>query len=414
MELSSYRRRGFRPFCIEEIRYAYEHGIDPELIEQYMNDTAFNNMQLMQIRLGLESGIDVSAYARVTMPDEDMEKIRLRLEDEKKNRNLEKEEKEKLEKQKTKGEVKKLRLHNTISFFRVILILAGIGIAAVIALVFRRLYDWYSEELFITFVKDEIALEYKEPFVPERYVREHSDGENIIVIYPSFEADELGEYTVTYQLSNGLKSIRKDLKIRVADTIAPVIRLKTDEIGLIRDIDEFVPEDYIEEMTDNYDPDLKLAVDEINWDLDEQEIVYRVTDSCGNSSQAVLKVLIEDKPAEKPKPAATASSYSESGSDSAGSYSPPADNSGSNDDSKPQTSVPEPEASGVNCHNVSVPLGTDPGTAAYMTYDGLYGNISVSIQYPELNTSSPGTYPVYYINQSTGETIAVAYVTVSE
>jgi hypothetical protein len=63
---------------------------------------------------------------------------------------------------------------------------------------------------------------------------------------------------------------------------------------------------------------------------------------------------------------------------------------------------------------VSVPLGTDPGTAAYMTYDGLYGNISVSIQYPELNTSSPGIYPVYYINQSTGETIAVAYVTVSE
>ncbi len=414
MELSSYRRRGFRPFCIEEIRYAYEHGIDPELIEQYMNDTGFNNMQLMQIRLGLESGIDVSAYARITMPDEDMEKIRLRLEEEQKNRDLEKEEREKLEKQKIKGEVKKLRLNNTIGFFRVILILAGIGIAAVIALVFRRVYDWYSEDLFITFVKDEIVLEYKEPFVPERYIEEHSDGENIILIYPSFEADDLGEHTVTYQLSNGLRSIRQDLKITVVDTTEPVIRLKNDEIRLIRCIDEFVPEDYIEEMTDNYDPDLRLAVDEIDWDLDEQEIVYRAADSSGNSSSAVLKVKIEDKPVEKPKPAAAASSSSQSDSDSTDSYSPPADSSGSSDDTRPQPSAPEPEASGVNCHNVNVPLGTDPGTAAYMTYDGLYGNISVSIQYPELNTSSPGTYPVYYINQSTGETIAVAYVTVSE
>ena len=63
---------------------------------------------------------------------------------------------------------------------------------------------------------------------------------------------------------------------------------------------------------------------------------------------------------------------------------------------------------------MTVALGTDPGTAAYSTYDGLSGNITISIQYPELNTSMPGTYPVCYINTATGATVAVAYVTVKE
>ena len=58
MELSSYRRRGFRPFCIEEIRYAYEHGIDPELIEQYMNDTAFNNISGQFRRSATQGALD--------------------------------------------------------------------------------------------------------------------------------------------------------------------------------------------------------------------------------------------------------------------------------------------------------------------------------------------------------------------
>ena len=66
------------------------------------------------------------------------------------------------------------------------------------------------------------------------------------------------------------------------------------------------------------------------------------------------------------------------------------------------------------CHNVTVKIGTDPGTAAYSTYDGLSGDITISIQFPELNTSSPGTYPVYYIDTATGDTMAVAYVTVVE
>ena len=89
MELNDFKRKGFLPFCMEEIKLAFSSGIDPDLISKYMNDTGLNNLQLRQIRLGLEQDLDVSAYARISMPYEEMEKIRERLLKEKAERDLE-------------------------------------------------------------------------------------------------------------------------------------------------------------------------------------------------------------------------------------------------------------------------------------------------------------------------------------
>ena len=411
MELNDYKKRGFLPFCIEEIRLAYKSGIDPKLIEEYMNDRDFDNMQLRQIRLGLEENLDVSAYARTSMPSDEMKQIRLRLHEEKENRDLEKEEKDKLEKQKVKGEVNRTRLHNTVSFLRIIMIIGVIALLAGVFLFGRRIYEVWNEDLYIVFTTETAVLEYKEPFVPEDYVEEHSQTDNIMIIYPSFSADELGDYTVIYQLSNGLKTIKKELRIRVVDTTPPVIRLKEEEIKLIRDVDQCDPGDYIKEISDNYDEDPKISIDELDWDLDEQEISFQVFDSSGNRAEAVLHVYIEDKPKEKPKPANSQSSASEPSS----SGSIPSSGEDSNHGGGGGGSAPEPvEEAKVYCHSVTVSLGSDPGATAYSTYDGLSGNITISIQYPELNTSMPGTYPVYYINTATGATVAVAYVTVTE
>ena len=409
MELSDYRRKGFLPFCMEEIRLAFNSGIDPKLIEQYMNDTAFDNLQLRQIRLGLEQGLDVSAYARTSMPYEEMEKIRERLLKEQSERDLEAEKEKHLEQQQIRTEVNRKKLHNTLNFFRIILIIGLIGVVTGVFLFGREIYRIYNEDLYITFKKDEVILEYEESFIPEDQIKVCSQGNNIMIIYPSFAADELGEYTVIYQLSNGLRTIKEDLKIRVIDSTSPVIKLKEDEVKLIRDTDEFVPEEYIDEVTDNYDEDPMITIDELDWELDEQDIHYRVEDSSGNKAEVLLHVLIEDKPKEKPKPVnTTPAPSSSSGSDSSAS-----DDGGSGGGDSGNTPQPA-EPAKVYCHNVTVKVGTDPGTAAYSTYDGLSGNITITMQYPELNTSVPGTYPVYYINQATGETMAVAYVTVTE
>ncbi len=406
MDINDFRRKGFMPFCMEEIRLAFVNGVDPELIGQYMNDTSFDNLQLRQIRIGLEQNLDVSAYARTSMPYEEMDKIRERLLKEQSERDLAAEEEKQLEQQQIRTEVSRKKLHNTLSFFRIILVVGLIGVVAGVFLFGREIYRIYHENLFITFVRDEVVLEYRETFIPEDQIKEYSNGSNIMIIYPSFASDELGEYIVTYQMSNGLKTIRQDLKIRVVDSTAPVIRLKEDEITLIREVDEFDPDEHIKEVSDNYDEDPTVIIDELDWDLDEQDIRYRAEDSSGNRAEAILHVFIEDKPKENPKP----TNIKPAAAPSSGSSDPAPDSGNSGGGNAPQPAEPAK----VYCHNVTVKIGTDPGTAAYSTYDGLSGNITITIQYPELNTSSPGTYPVYYINQATGETMAVAYVTVTE
>ena len=405
MDISDFKRKGYLPFCMEEIKLAFSSGIDPKLIGQYMNDTAFDNLQLRQIRLGLEQDLDVSAYARTSMPYEEMEKIRERLLKERFERDFAAEEEKHLEQQQIRTEVNRRKLHNTLSFLRIVLVIGLIGVVAGVFLFGREIYRIYKEDLFITFRKDEVILEYRESFVPEDQIKEHSEGSNIMIIYPSFTADELGSFTVTYQLSNGLKTIREDLKIRVVDSTPPVIRLKKEEIRLVRDSDEFVPEDIIDKVSDNCDQDPDVTIDELDWELDEQDIRYIAEDSSGNRAEAVLHVFVEDKPKEKSKP--TGSIPASAPSSESSSSAPDSQNSGGGN-------TPQIEPAKVYCHNVTVKIGTDPGTAAYSTYDGLSGSITIAIQYPELNTSSPGTYPVYYINQATGETMAVAYVTVTE
>ncbi len=410
MDINDFRRKGYLPFCMEEIRLAFNSGIDPKLIGQYMNDTAFDNLQLRQIRFGLEQDLDVSAYARTSMPFEEMEKIRERLLKEKSARDLEAEEEKQLEQQQIRTEVNRKKLHNTLSFFRIILAIGLIGVVAGVFLFGREIYRIYNQDLFITFVEDEVFLEYKESFIPEDQIKECTEGSNIMIICPSFAADELGEYSVTYQLSNGLKTIKEELMIRVVDSIPPVIILKEEEIKLIREINEFDPQEYIREISDNYDQNPTVKIDELDWELDEQDIHYSVEDSSGNRTEVLLHVFIEDKPKEKPKPAnTTPAAPSLSGNDSSSSDGG-SSGGGSGGGNKPQPA----ELAKVYCHNVTVKIGTDPGTAAYSTYDGLSGNITITMQYPELNTSVPGTYSVYYINQATGETMAVAYVTVTE
>ncbi len=101
-------------------------------------------------------------------------------------------------------------------------------------------------------------------------------------------------------MSNGLKSIQENLKIKVVDTVPPVIVLNKDEATLTRDENGFVPEDYIKELSDNCDPDPNLTVGRLDWELDEQDVRYVVSDTSGNRTIVKLHVLIEDKP--KPKP----------------------------------------------------------------------------------------------------------------
>lgn len=414
MDIARYKSKGFMPFCIEEIKLAYSNGISEQDIHTFMNNLDYDNLQLRQIRLGLEQGLDVSVYARSSMPSKEMEEIRLRLLQEKSNINQEEEKERKLAKEQIKVEVNKQKLKNTISLFGVILILLLIGVAIIIFIVFRHLYNLYNQDLTIKFNTKEVVLEYGESFIPEEYIESCSEGNNIMLIYPSLVIDEIGEYKATYQISNGLKSVKQDLNVRIVDNTKPIIKLKSDEIKLIRDVDEFDSKEYIESYLDNYDENPIIEVDEIDWSLDEQEIKYTIKDSSGNITSASLKVFIEDKP--KPKPTVTNTSNNNTSNSQNSVVDTPRQeqNTPTVNDNPKSEQTPQSTGASVSCHNVTVKLNSDPHAAAYSTFDGVSGDAAVSLQYPELNTSVPGTYPVTYINTNTGQVLATAYVTVSE
>lgn len=100
--------------------------------------------------------------------------------------------------------------------------------------------------------------------------------------------------------SNAEQVITPDPVI-VKDEEAPIIKLKTDTIEVLKgdDIDYL---EYVESVSDNIDGNLmdKLKYQDIDTSsLEEQSIVYSVSDSSGNTSQEIIKVVIKEKPKEE-------------------------------------------------------------------------------------------------------------------
>lgn len=103
--------------------------------------------------------------------------------------------------------------------------------------------------------------------------------------------------------SNAEQVITPDPMI-VKDGEAPIIKLKTDTIEVLKgdDIDYL---EYVESVIDNIDGNLmdKLKYQEIDTSsLEEQSIVYSVSDSSGNTSQEIIKVVIKEKINEEDSP----------------------------------------------------------------------------------------------------------------
>ena len=86
-------------------------------------------------------------------------------------------------------------------------------------------------------------------------------------------------------------------EIKVKDEVAPIIKLKVDSIEILKG-DDISYLDYIDSVVDDIDGDLleKIEYEEIDTSIiGEQSMVYNVSDSAGNTSQAILQVLVKDE-----------------------------------------------------------------------------------------------------------------------
>lgn len=86
-------------------------------------------------------------------------------------------------------------------------------------------------------------------------------------------------------------------KVIVKDEVAPIIKLKVDNVEILKG-DDINYLDYIESVIDDIDGDLldKLEYEKIDTSIvGEQSIIYRVSDNSKNNSQAILSVLIKEQ-----------------------------------------------------------------------------------------------------------------------
>lgn len=406
LDLLGLREMGILPYCIEEIKLASKNGVSDQDIESFMVDHDFDNLQLREIRLGLEAGIDVSNYSRPNIPSDEMAIIRERLIEEKSKINEEEIKEKKLQQDLDKQTLKSTKLKNTRQRAGILFVLVLIVALGTLLYTLRNQILKTFEELVLE-LPESIELSVDDKFNPKDYVLNSSEGEDIIIVYPTFINDTLGDYDLEYVLTNGVKTIRNTLHVSVYDKTAPEIKLKESELSLIREVDEFDPSEHILMTSDNYDKELDVEIDELDWELDEQTLTYKVKDSSGNETSATLQVTITDKP--KPVKNPTTSNTSQN------SGTTPSGNSGYSDDSRPSggngsssntpssnptpTPQPQPQPStqpyinGV--HSISVSCGSSVGDLYALLTMGIDASSRVTITH-DANLSAPGTYTAYY------------------
>lgn len=86
-------------------------------------------------------------------------------------------------------------------------------------------------------------------------------------------------------------------EVIVKDEEAPIIKLKIEELELTKG-DDINYIDYVESVIDKVDGNLidELKYEEIDTSIvGEQSIVYSVNDKSGNTSQAILKIIVKEK-----------------------------------------------------------------------------------------------------------------------
>ena len=147
--------------------------------------------------------------------------------------------------------------------------------------------------------QNSITIRAGDAFNPSDYVKYVTEDESVYIIYPSLDTEDVGEHSIDFVATNGIKNVRKTMTVNVIDGDSPTIVLTDEEIKLVRNRDEetFDALKYVKEVHDNIDPDedLYVEVNDLDWEKEEQSLSYRVKDSSGNAGKAVLLVKIEDK-----------------------------------------------------------------------------------------------------------------------
>ena len=329
-QIQEYRNRGLNNLQINEVIEGFKNGLTIEKVDLYAKGE-YTHLQMRQIRLALQDNLtddQLATFMRPEIKADVMEHIRIKTTtgnviDERK-----------------KAELNKVKIRNAFWLMSLPVI---ISLGALVFFVASRYISADQQELYLTLTSDIVELEYGDVFNAMDYVESYTKSPITELILPeNLETDRIGKHALCYKLVNPLKSIEKELTVRIVDKTPPVIKLTKSAVTLKKGKDTLNAVSFIENADDLYDGDLREVVkfDVLAEASGKQRVLYYVSDSSGNRSEAVLYVtwII---PTPEPTPVQTASSKPNSKDTSR-----PSTNKNSNNSkqaSKP-TAVPKPSA----------------------------------------------------------------------
>ena len=152
-----------------------------------------------------------------------------------------------------------------------VLLVAGIMVASYLT----------TTELKVTMAGDsEITLEFGESYQEAGATAFFGDRPVDVTISGQVQQDKVGTYTISYTAEYMKKYAHAERIVHIVDTKAPTIVLVYDENTITLPGHEYVEEGFIAE--DNYDGDITSKVERI---VQEDKIIYKVSDSSGNTAE---------------------------------------------------------------------------------------------------------------------------------
>ncbi len=255
----------------EEIEKGKEFGLLDEEIKLYAKPY-FTDKQMREIRIGLEEGLGiriVKSYAHFYYSADTMALKRQMLR-----------EKDFFDEE----------IHDK-SRLRIIFL----TIFTFVFLIFSS-YAFYVS-FFRKYPTLDIEREFVEAKCGERidvngYVKGQDDTK--IIEMNQFNSRVPGTYLLCYESTNGLSKSIKSMRIKMVDNRPPEIKLK-EEVIFVENVDDFHCLDYIDRISDNATKEnMKVGCsDELDFYVEEQDVLYSAEDKYGNIGYAKLTVKIK-------------------------------------------------------------------------------------------------------------------------
>ena len=318
--LSEVKTRGLNSAQMTEV-YEGLKKLTTDQVDLYAKPE-YDNMQMQEIRLGLEHGLTPDQMAVFMNPEISWEAM---------NHNREKIENANVIDKRAKA---KLHAQWLRIMFIALLIITLIGTASVGAYLFHQYQMLQNQNLTLILTADEVTLDYGAAFNPIDYVQDYTKEDGVELILPDvIDTHQIGKTEVLYKIKNRIKTETSVMTVNVVDQSSPDITLSTHEVTLTRGQDTFSGKSYLSSAEDNTDGDL---TDNVTWNdpdesLNDQDVIYSVTDSSGNTGTAVLTLHYKDPdPVPETEKIIVYQNSGESASDNTqSSSSRPADSSGS-------------------------------------------------------------------------------------